>query len=161
MNKSSKSTIKLATLFQALTLFVMAFSVNFSQAQSCDPNSLYDVIVSAYHQSVAQKSDGSWSGWGALMSNTGGSVLSPQDINVANYPALTGIPMLASTASAGSGSSEQSVLLTTTGLFAWGTEGVTIPNSITSNTTFQKITINSKTDGLPTGVSPSDVVSLR
>lgn len=160
MNKSSKSTIKLATLFQALTLFVMAFSVNFSQAQSCDPNSLYDVIVSAYHQSVAQKSDGSWSGWGALMSNTGGSVLSPQDINVANYPALTGIPMLASTASAGSGSSEQSVLLTTTGLFAWGTEGVTIPNSITSNTTFQKITINSKTDGLPTGVSPSDVVSL-
>ncbi len=129
-------------------------------SQSCNSNSLYDAIVSAYHQSVAQKSDGSWSGWGALMSNSGGSVLSPQDINSTNYPNLTGIPLLASTASAGSGSSEQSVLLTTTGLFAWGTEGVSIPNAITTSATFQKLTINSKTDGLPTGVVPTDVVSL-
>ncbi len=86
------------------------------------------------------------------MSNSGGSVLSPQDINSTNYPNLTGIPLLASTASAGSGSSEQSVLLTTTGLFAWGTEGVSIPNAITTSATFQKLTINSKTDGLPTGL---------
>ena len=41
-----------------------------------------------------------------------------------------------------------------------GTEGVTIPNAITSSAAFQKITVNGKTDGLPTGVSPSDVISL-
>ena len=41
------------------------------------------------------------------MANNGTSAIaSPQDINVANYPALTGIPLLASTASAGSGANE-------------------------------------------------------
>lgn len=90
-----------------IVLFVLiTFSINVF-SQSCNSNSLYDAIVSAYHQSVAQKSDGSWSGWGALMANNGTSAIaSPQDINVANYPALTGIPLLASTASAGSGANE-------------------------------------------------------
>ena len=83
----------------------------------CDPQSLYDVLGSAYHQSVAQKSDGSWSCWGALMANDGATeIVSPQEINVSNYPTLTGTPLKAATASAGSGSSEQTVVLTTTGL---------------------------------------------
>ena len=128
-------------------------------AGTCDPESLYDLIVSAFHQSVAQKNDGSWSGWGQHMDSDGStSVTTPQDINVANYPGLTGIPLIATTAS--NIQDEQSVLLTTTGLFAWGVEGVAIPDAITTSTTFQKITINGKTDGLPTGVSPSDVQSL-
>ena len=128
-------------------------------AGTCDPESLYDLIVSAFHQSVAQKNDGSWSGWGQHMNSDGSTAATtPQDIVVANYPGLTGTPLITTTAS--NILDEQSVLLTTTGLFAWGVEGVTIPNAVTSSTTFQKITVNGKTDGLPIGVAPSDVVSL-
>ncbi|MFM1915080.1 MAG: hypothetical protein RLZZ531_749, partial [Bacteroidota bacterium] len=146
---------------QLLLIFLSNFSISNLSAQGCDPQSLYDVIGSAYHQSVAQKSDGSWSAWGALMGSNGTTaVLSPQEINVTNYAALTGTPILTSTASAGSGSSEQTILLTTTGLFAWGTEGVTIHANITSSTTFQKLTIAGQTNGLPSGVVPSDVTML-
>ncbi|MBP5982631.1 MAG: hypothetical protein KA734_02835, partial [Fluviicola sp.] len=128
-------------------------------AGTCDPESLYDLIVSAFHQSVAQKNDGSWSGWGQNMNSDGTTpATTPQDIIVANYPGLTGTPLIATTAS--NIQDEQSVLLTTTGLFAWGIEGVAVPDAITSSTSFQKLTINSKTDGLPVGVTPSDVVSL-
>jgi hypothetical protein len=152
------------------SIFLVSFSNLFSQssvtppapavaAGTCDPESLYDLIVSAFHQSVAQKNDGSWSGWGENMASTGNSpATTPQDIDVANYPGLTGTPLIATTAS--NILDQQSVLLTTTGLFAWGDEGITIPNAITSSTTFQKLTINGKTDGLPIGVSISDVVSL-
>jgi alpha-tubulin suppressor-like RCC1 family protein len=96
-----------------------------------------------------------------LVANNGSSsVLSPREINSTNYPSLTGTPLLATTASDGGGSDEQSVLLTTTGLFAWGKENIIIANALTTNTSFQKLTINSKADGLPTGVVPADVRML-
>jgi lipid-binding SYLF domain-containing protein len=154
MNSLLKVTIK-------ISLFIVSTLLSERNAQAqCDPNNLYDAITCAYHQSIALRSDGTYSCWGQLMGDTATAVLSPQDINVANYPALTGSSILAATASAGSGSSEQSVLLTTAGLFAWGTEGVIINNSITSSSTFQKLTINGQTNGLPVGVSPSDIIQL-
>lgn len=68
------------------------------------------------------------------MANNGTSaVLSPQDINASNYPAMTGTPLLAATASAGAGADEQSVLLTTSGLFVWGKEDVVVNTSLTSS----------------------------
>ena len=33
-------------------------------AQTCQPDKLYDIIVSSFHSSVAQRTDGSWAGWG-------------------------------------------------------------------------------------------------
>ena len=62
----------------------------------------------------------------------------------------------------------QNVVLTTTGLFAWGTEGILISNNLTTNTTFQKIAVGTygvnagatKADGLPDGVAPADVKML-
>jgi alpha-tubulin suppressor-like RCC1 family protein len=68
--------------------------------------------------------------------------------------------LLATTASNGAGADEQSVLLTTTGLFAWGKENIIIADVLTTNTSFQKLTVNSQADGLPTGVDPADVSML-
>ncbi|MEN9743373.1 MAG: hypothetical protein RLZZ65_1178, partial [Bacteroidota bacterium] len=132
-----------------------------TNSTGCDPQALYDIIGSAYHQSVAQKSDGSWSGWGAYMASSGAAaVLSPQEINATNYPGLTGTPIRVATASSGSGSLEQSVLLTTTGLFAWGVENVIFNTNFTTSAAFQKLTINGQTNGLPSGVNPTDVEML-
>ncbi|HRD07907.1 MAG TPA: hypothetical protein PK037_10090, partial [Saprospiraceae bacterium] len=91
------------------------------------------------------------------MNNNGSShALSPLDITVANYPLLTGTPLKA-TLGSNFFQNVQGILLTTTGLFAWGSEGAVLDATITSSTTFQKLTINGQTDGLPVGVDPVDV----
>jgi gliding motility-associated-like protein len=51
----------------------------------------------------------------------------------------------------------QLIVLTSDGLFVLGTEGTVIDNTITPTSTFQKITVNGKTDGLPSGIQPTDV----
>lgn len=57
----------------------------------------------------------------------------------------------------------QGIVLTTTGLFAWGTEGSVISPDLTTSSTFQKISApigGDNSTGLPTGVSPNDVSML-
>jgi hypothetical protein len=130
-------------------------------AQECNSADLYDAVISAYHQTLAKKTDGTWAGWGQVMSSNGTSaVLSPQDINATNYPAMTGTPLLAATGSGGSGADEQSVILTTSGLFVWGKENIIVSTTFTSSTAFQSITVNGNTSGLPAGVLPTDVNQL-
>jgi gliding motility-associated-like protein len=126
----------------------------------CDPNSPYDKIISGYHQSVALKSDGSYVAWGQDMLSSGNSdALSPIAITVSNYPNLTGTPLKSTIGGQGSSGSEQFILLTTTGLFAWGSEDNVLDTTLTSSSAFARITSpsNSESTGLPTGVSPSDV----
>jgi hypothetical protein len=157
MEKKNLGIVRLIMLF----MMVQWIAAPDLLAQECNSEDLYDAIVSAYHQSVAKKSDGSWSGWGQLMASNGtGAVLSPQDINSTNYPGLTGSVLLASTASTGSGSSEQNVVLTSTGLFLWGTKGVIVNATLTASTAFSALTVNGISSGLPSGVLPSDVNQL-
>ena len=131
-------------------------------AANCDPNSLYDNIVSGYHQSIAKKSDGSFSVWGNLMGSNGTSnILSPQNINSTNYPGLSGSILKAAVAGAASSTQSQAIILTTDGLYAWGSAGNILATSLTSNLdAFAKIGTPLGGDAntkLPTGVTPGSI----
>jgi len=85
--KSKKIFSKCLVLFSIVLLLITNLSAN----AQCDLNNPYDKITSAFHSSIALKSDGSFAVWGQLMNKNGTSeVLVPQDINSTNYPGLTG-----------------------------------------------------------------------
>ncbi|USQ03551.1 LamG-like jellyroll fold domain-containing protein [Aquirufa antheringensis] len=134
-------------------------------APNCDVNNPYDKIVSGYHQSIAQKTDASFSVWGEDLDNSGaGSVLRPLDINVTNFPNLRGTPLKAAIGGQGGGGKDQAILLTTDGLYVWGSVGYVINLDLKGSSTFGKIATNNFTannvntaTGLPLGVNPYDV----
>nr|WP_315175613.1 gliding motility-associated C-terminal domain-containing protein [uncultured Flavobacterium sp.] len=120
----------------------------------------YDNFVGSYHATAVRTSTGEYKLWGQVMANDGTSnLLVPTIINNTNFPALTGTVLKVGLGSQ-NGSSEQGILLSTTGLFSWGTEGSVLHTDVTSSTTFQKLTINGQTNGLPSGVNPTDVKML-
>lgn len=155
--------MKSATILFA-TGIIVSLSIPATLIAQCNVNEKYDKVVSAYHQSIALKNDGTFAVWGQDLNNDGSSdLLSPVNINVANFPALTGTPLKATIGGAGGSGKEQAILLTSTGLFAWGTEGYVVANSLTSSTIFQKIgtpTGGDATTKLPTGVAPADVIQM-
>ncbi|MFN0254974.1 hypothetical protein [Pedobacter ureilyticus] len=135
-----------------------------------DPNTIeYDNMVSVFHGTIMRDANtGALMAWGEGMANNGTAhLLSPTAINSTNYPALTGAILKFA-----SGSYEvrghQSFVLTTDGLFTWGEPGTVISASLTSSSTFQKVSIGTfgvnggatKADGLPDGVAPTDVKML-
>ncbi|RYD98941.1 MAG: hypothetical protein EOP54_05885 [Sphingobacteriales bacterium] len=135
-----------------------------------NPNTIeYDNMVSTFHSTLMRDATtGKLMVWGERMANDGAvNLLVPTEMNGTNYPNLTG-NVLKFTGGSHSMNVVQSAVLTTTGLFAWGQEGVLIANNLTSNTTFQKISVGTfgvnggatKTDGLPDGVTPADVKML-
>ena len=157
---------------KALSCLLLAFVLPFISIQqtaaqaTCDPNQKYDRIVSGFHQSVVQKGDGSFVVWGEEFANNGTSnVLSPIALNATNYPAMTGTPLKPTIGGAvvSSASTAQGILLTTTGLFAWGNEGAVVDPDLTTSSTFQKIATPTGGDAatsLPTGVTPASVTML-
>jgi gliding motility-associated-like protein len=145
----------------------------FSQCQTiiCNPNAgifsnnnpatiAYDNIGSAFHSTYVLETNGVWKVWGENMNNNGQSdALNPTIINSTNYPALTGNILKVAVGSEGI-NFVQLIVLTSTGLFALGKEGIVIDGAITTSRVFQKLTINNKADGLPIGVTPSNVKML-
>jgi len=122
-----------------------------------DPTTIaYDNLGSAFHSTYSIEEIGNRF-WGEQMQSNGFSdLLNPQFINSSYYSALTG-----SVYHIGIGSSSinnvQFVVLTSTGLFVGGSVGSVIHNSVSSNQVFSKITVNGKSDGLPTGILPDSV----
>lgn len=131
---------------------------NFGYNSTSDFTTLeYDNYVSGYHQTVARTFTGDFMIWGHYTASDGvNSVLSPQSINAINYPGLTGTVLKATIGSYGY-SNQQTIVLTTTGLFALGKPGVVLTTDIVNTPVFSKLTINGFDDGLPPGVSPKDV----
>jgi len=119
----------------------------------------YDNFVSTFHASIVRTSSGGFKVWGEGMANDGVSnVLSPQDLNATNYPALGSAKVYKVTgASNGTQNTAQFVALTSDGLYAWGVPGSVINGTIKSTKPFGKIAVNGKADGLPPNVSPGDV----
>jgi gliding motility-associated-like protein len=132
--------------------------LNFGMGSNSDRNTIeYDNFCSSYHSTVVRTANGTYKTWGEGLANNGiANVLAPIEINSTNYPALTGQILKAHLASIRSGTA-QGIVLTTTGLFAWGVEGTIIHQNITTSNTFQKITVGGNAQGLPAGVAPTDV----
>ena len=150
-----------------LHFFVLLSACIFSGIRAnaqCDPSQKYDKLISGFHQTIGLKSDGTFAVWGQDMASNGSSdVLAPQSLNVSNYPGLTGTPLKATIGGNGGTSSEQFVVLTTTGLFAWGNEGFLLDAALTTGTNFQKIATPTGGDTnfkLPSSVAPTDVATL-
>ncbi|ENA1797896.1 Ig-like domain-containing protein, partial [Flavobacterium psychrophilum] len=116
----------------------------------------YDNYSSCFHATIVRTPDG-LKVWGQGMDNNGSDLVSPKLINATNFPALGSSTPLKGALGSGFNKNNQGILLSTNGLYAWGTEGVVLDASITSSTTFQKITIAGNTNGLPAGVTPADV----
>jgi len=160
-----KYTFMKKQLCQILAINALAiFSVLNLYAQ-CNVNERYDKLISGYHSSIALKSDGVYCVWGSGMQNTGlatgADQLSPQDINVTNYPNLTGTVLKAALGGKNAGAAvDQGIILTTTGLFAWGIAGNVLKSTYTTSNTFARttyITGAANSYGLPVGVTPTDV----
>ncbi len=131
--------------------------LNFGMGSTTNAATLeYDNFTSSFHATAVRTSTGVYKLWGQAMANNGTSdLLSPTIIDNTNFPALTGAVL-----KVGLGSktlSAQGILLSTTGLFAWGKEGTVLHADATSSSTFQKLIINGQANGLPSGVIPTDV----
>lgn len=133
----------------------------------------YDNMVSGFHATIVRNADGTYAVWGqcADPSNGTGALLSPLEINATNFPGLKGDILRFGIGSQWSSATalHQFILLTTHGLFAWGTEGRVLHADATSGTSFQRIVgvvsgtggiIGADTTGLPSGVKPGDVRML-
>ncbi|WP_262152776.1 lectin-like domain-containing protein [Chryseobacterium foetidum] len=135
---------------------------------SNDPNTLeYDNMVSVFHSSMVKESDGKVKVWGqgtssTVVSGANQHILVPTEINSTTYPGLTGT--ILKIASGSNQNAQQFAVLTTTGLFVWGgATGTMISTEIKGTISFGSVAIGTlgtagtKADGLPLGVSPTDV----
>ena len=127
----------------------------------------YDNFVSTFHSTIVRNSSGGFKVWGEGIANDGiSNVLSPQDLNSTNYPALGTAKVYKVTGASSSTNNSaaptfkldgQFIALASDGLYAWGIAGKILSTSIKNTGTFGKISVNGKADGLPPGVSPTDV----
>jgi len=125
---------------------------------SSDPNTIeYDNMVSAFHATIIKEGNGSFKVWGENSAADGTHLLSPTAVTPANGFNYTGTPLKATAGSSAIGFQQQFALLTTDGLYMWGSTSTLVISDIKSTSTFGKITVNGKTDGLPAGVTPADV----
>jgi hypothetical protein len=156
----------LCTCRPALLLAASFYCQQQAVAQ-CNVNDKYDKIISGYHSSIALKDNGGYAVWGSSMNAAGtADVLAPQDINSTNYAALTGTIYEAALGGKSAGASvDQGILLTSTGLWAWGVTGNVLKSIIKSTTAFGRIVspsggVGSTALGLPSNIAPEDVQAL-
>lgn len=143
---------------------LLAVGVGAAQAQVCLPNNPYDIINTSFHQSVAQRTDGGWAGWGQQL-NKGSNALSPIDITSAAF-ANMGEPLRVTTAS--STTNHQTIALTANGLYVWGAAGSSIVfgtpylNAALSDGSVSKVKEFGSANeyGLPEGVLPDNVTMM-
>ncbi|MCU0417708.1 MAG: gliding motility-associated C-terminal domain-containing protein [Cytophagaceae bacterium] len=144
-----------------LVTLSLTYFGSWTEAQVCQPNDPYDQLISDFHSSAARRPDGSWIVWGERKHADGISNLTtPTVLSKENYPALSGNVLLVTL-----GSNDidvtQLIVLTTTGLFASGTPGAVLSPRLKSNTVFAPIPVNGSANGLPPGLSPTDVYRLQ
>ncbi|UPQ78268.1 gliding motility-associated C-terminal domain-containing protein [Flavobacterium azooxidireducens] len=180
-NLEKACVLKYAFFLKAILSLLFALNIQTATAQNCTPppvgcsnvdfsNSFldssnpstleYDNIVSSYHGTISRQTDGKVLVWGEGMASDGTShVLIPTEVNSTNYPGLTG-SVLRFTVGSNGITKTQHAVLTTTGLFVWGTTDVLVSSSIKNTNAFGPITVNGNSTGLPPGVSPGDVKML-
>ena len=118
----------------------------------------YDNFVSTFHSTIIRTTSGGFKVWGQNMANNGNSSnFSAVDLNSTNYPALGNAKVYKVTGGSSGDFSAQFIALASDGLYAWGRQNTVIDDELTTSRTFQKISVNGKSDGLPAGVSPENI----
>lgn len=127
---------------------------------SSDPNTIeYDNMVSGYHATLLKEADNRFLVWGEKSAANGSKDLySPTPIVKANGFDYEG-QILKATLGGKGGSDTQFVILTTEGLYAWGSTNSIISEDIYNSKAFGKVTgiVDANTYGLPGVVEPEDV----
>ncbi|MCY4781549.1 hypothetical protein ORI89_17975, partial [Sphingobacterium sp. UT-1RO-CII-1] len=126
---------------------------------SNDPSTIeYDNMISTFHSSMVRETDGTVKVWGEGISASADNLYTPTVLNSNFHSSLTS-PVL-KFAGGSSGTSEQFVLLTKDGLYAWGSPGNIIATSLRSSSSFGKVSVDGRANGMPSGVEPCDVKML-
>ena len=148
MRKIFTAVIRILPIIATVVLAQTAIAQN-----ACNPGRIYDQIQSGFHTTIATRPNGTYTTWGEYSRPTGNTNnLVPMDITPANGFAYTGTPLFASLGS-NSSNNVQMFIMTTDGLYAWGTRNIVVQTAVTAATTFQAIT-------MPTGVTPADVTQM-
>ncbi len=117
----------------------------------------YDNFVSAFHATTVRESNGDLKIWGEQTKFNGTQhLISPTVINSVNFPGLTGTPLKVAIGSDYI-TNNQTILLTTDGLWAWGSTNAVLSNNaaVKSTAALGKVAL-----GLPMGVQPANVKML-
>lgn len=150
--------------FRVWGWMILFFCAAHASNAQCNVNDPYDKLISGYHASVAIKSTGEYSIWGANMAPSGlAGQLTPLEINSTNYSGISGTIYKAGIGGTNTGASiDQAAVLTSTGLFAWGAVGSLFSPSLTTSAGVAPITPPSGSSpiGLPMGLEPQDVKML-
>lgn len=128
---------------------------------SQDPNTIeYDNIVSGFHSTILKESDGTVKVWGERAAPSGTtSVLSPIAVTPANGYTYTGEILKITLGSFGQ-NNVQYAILTTDGLYMWGSPGTLVHTDVKNTLAFGKVITTvpgTNSFGLPEGVNPEDV----
>jgi hypothetical protein len=108
-------------------------------------------IISSFHGAFYKAIDGGYYVTGENASPTGGNLTTPLYLNAANGYNFTG--SIIDVAVSGVNAANQYLLLTTDGLWVWGAENQSFPTELTTNGSFQKVS-------LPPDFDPSHAVSM-
>lgn len=129
---------------------------NFGYSSTSAADLEYDNYVSGFHSTIVRDLDGTLKIWGEKSKADGaGHWLVPTPINAGNYPGLTGVPLKVAIGSRGINQPQYLLLTDDNKLWAWGKEGILLDNALTSDSTFQELSV-----GLPAGVSAMNVKML-
>lgn len=147
--KMSVSPQTLFSVLGAMLMVYMAGTVSL-QAQNCNPNNPYDQIQSGFHSTAVTRADGTFLVWGERAAPNGtDSCLSPLEVIPANGYTYTG-NLLEISLGSDSTNRAQFFVLTSNGLYGWGTTDIVVDTNLKNTTNFGPVL-------MPTGVSPTDV----
>lgn len=156
----------LLVLFLIITSIVNAQFCGFAPGFGCDNTNYnnygvhsngdastieYDNFLSSFHSSIVREYTGTFLAWGQNTSPTGGHLNTATPIVPPMYN-YTGTGLKAALGS--NDPNMQHILLTTTGLYAWGGAGAVVSTSVKSGNAFGPFNASV---GMPPSVSPTDV----
>ncbi|MEZ5001551.1 MAG: Ig-like domain-containing protein [Chitinophagales bacterium] len=154
---ANKKPIAMRSIMQLFVLLFFIFGLQHSIQAQCptlNSDSVYDkstkIMVTTYHSHIAQAGN-EFVTWGEDMAADGTDSFTMTRIIPANGYNYTGTVLNLAL----SGNTDaQAFLLTTTGLWSWGSTAEVVGGSIVSSNAFSSMT-------LPGGVTPTDVLDIK
>ncbi|MEZ4890268.1 MAG: hypothetical protein R2779_06805 [Crocinitomicaceae bacterium] len=129
-----------------MAFFALLYSSGL-QAQGCNPNNPYDQIQSGFHTTLATRPDGSFQIWGSGAAANGNGAqgggrdhltpvtLEPHATDPTKNYNYTGVPLFATIATQAT-SNMQGFILSSDGLYAWGSTNTAVGTGLYPSTGF-------------------------